>query len=150
MDLPIGPWLPVLSLNARSISATGHKVKVGHHTIDRLEEREARKEEALDDLPVKGRERAIVHETNTGTVSKATFGQASESTDGAHIMGFSERIDTILNCTYKPVTCQLPQGSYQGGTHKFITQQRWEKLLSGKGWSAYGLFRARTYHLELN
>ena len=43
---------------------------------------------------LKGRERAIVKQTNTGTVSKA--GETSETRGGAH-MGFSERIDTILN-----------------------------------------------------
>ena len=37
--------------------------------------REAWKEEALDDLPLKGRERAIVDQTNTETVSKETVGK---------------------------------------------------------------------------
>ena len=35
--------------------------------------REAWKEETLDDLPLKGRERAIVNQANIGTVSKATL-----------------------------------------------------------------------------
>ena len=38
----------------------------------------------------------IVRQTNIGTVSKATFGGTSERRGGAY-MGFSERIDTILN-----------------------------------------------------
>ena len=37
--------------------------------------REAWKEEAVDDLPLKGRKRAIVNQTNIGTVSKATVGK---------------------------------------------------------------------------
>ena len=45
---------------------------------------------------MKGRERAIVNQTNIGTVSKATFGKTSERWGGAH-MGFSERTDTILD-----------------------------------------------------
>ena len=45
---------------------------------------------------LRGRERAIVNQTNIGTISKPTLGETSESRDGAH-MGFSERIDTILN-----------------------------------------------------
>ena len=45
---------------------------------------------------MKGRERAIVSQTNIGTVSKATLGETSERRDEAH-MGFSECIDTILN-----------------------------------------------------
>ena len=33
------------------------------------------KEEALDDLPLKGRERGIVNQMNIGTNSKATLGK---------------------------------------------------------------------------
>ena len=58
----------------------------GHYPIDRLEERQSSS---------KGRERAIVNQTNIRTISKATFGK-TERRGGAH-MGFSERIDTILN-----------------------------------------------------
>ena len=45
---------------------------------------------------MKGRERAIVNQTNIGTVLKAPLGETSERRGRAH-MGFSERIDTILN-----------------------------------------------------
>ena len=45
---------------------------------------------------LKGQERAIVNQTNIGTVSKATLGKTSERRGGAH-MGFSERRDTIMN-----------------------------------------------------
>ena len=45
---------------------------------------------------LKGRERAIVSQTNTGTVLKITLGENSERWDGAH-MGFSERMGTTLN-----------------------------------------------------
>ena len=49
---------------------------------------------------LKGRERAIVNQTNIGTISNAIlgFGETSERRGGVHhFMGFSERIDTILN-----------------------------------------------------
>ena len=46
----------------------------GHHTIDRLEERGVEKGSARKSS-LKGRERAIVNETNIGTVSKATEGK---------------------------------------------------------------------------
>ena len=46
----------------------------GHYTIDLLEERGAERGSArLSSL--KGRERAIVNQTNIGTVSKATLGK---------------------------------------------------------------------------
>ena len=44
----------------------------GHHTIDRLEERGVERGSARRSSS-KGRERAIVHQTNIGTVSKATL-----------------------------------------------------------------------------
>ena len=46
----------------------------GHHTIDRLEERGMKRGSAKRSSP-KGLERAIVNQTNTGTVSKATLEQ---------------------------------------------------------------------------
>ena len=46
----------------------------GHHTIDRLEER-GRKIGSARQSSSKGRERAIVSQTNIGTVSKATSGK---------------------------------------------------------------------------
>ena len=54
----------------------------------------------LDDRrsSLKGRERTVVNQTNTGTVSKATSGKILR--DGVErYMGFSEHIDTILNWT---------------------------------------------------
>ena len=45
-----------------------------HHTIDRLEERGLKRGSALKTI-LKGRERAIISQTNIGTVSKATFGK---------------------------------------------------------------------------
>ena len=44
----------------------------GHHTIDRQEERGMKRGSAKRSS-LKGRERAIVNQTNTGTVSKATL-----------------------------------------------------------------------------
>ena len=46
----------------------------GHHSIDRLEERGVERGSARRSS-VKGRERAIVSQTNIGTVSKATLGK---------------------------------------------------------------------------
>ena len=65
----------------------------GHHTIDHLEERGVERGSASRSS-LKGRERAIVNQSNIGTVSKVTLGKPLR--DGAH-MGFIERIDTTLN-----------------------------------------------------
>ena len=46
----------------------------GHHTIDRLEERGVERGSARRSS-LKGRERAIVNQTNIGTVSMATLGK---------------------------------------------------------------------------
>ena len=59
-------------------STSRHRTQ-GHHTIDRLEERQAQKEEALDDLPWKDvQERAIVNPMNTGTFSQTRWGNLWE------------------------------------------------------------------------
>ena len=67
----------------------------GHHIINRLEERGVDRGSARR-CSLKGRETAIVSQTNTGTVSKATLGVTSERRGGAH-MGNSQCIDTTLN-----------------------------------------------------
>ena len=46
---------------------------------------------------LKGRERAIVNQTNIGTVSRATLGEVLRDTVERRIMGFFERIDSIWN-----------------------------------------------------
>ena len=46
----------------------------GHHTTDRLEERSVERRSARRSS-LKGRERAIVSQTNIGTISKATLGE---------------------------------------------------------------------------
>ena len=46
----------------------------GHHTTDRLEERGVERGSARRSS-LKGRERAVFNQTNTGTVSKATLGK---------------------------------------------------------------------------
>ena len=74
----------------------GHKAKEGHHTIDRLEERGVERGSARRSS-LKGRERAIVNQTNIGTVSKTTLGKLLRDGVERIIMGFSERRDTILN-----------------------------------------------------
>ena len=66
----------------------------GHQTIDRLEERGAERGSARRSS-LKGRERATVSQTNIGTVSKATLRKRLRDGGGA-LMGFSERIHTIL------------------------------------------------------
>ena len=66
-----------------------------HCHYDHLEERGMERGSARRSS-LKGRETAIVSQTNIGTVSKATLGVTSERRGGAH-MGNSQRIDTILN-----------------------------------------------------
>ena len=68
----------------------------GHHTTDRLEERGVERGSARR-ASLKGREGAIVSQTNIVTVSKATLGNLLRDGVERIIMVFSERIDTILN-----------------------------------------------------
>ena len=68
----------------------------GHHTIDRLEERGVERGSAGRSF-LKGRERAIVNQTNVGIVSKATLWKLLEDGVERIIMAFSERIDTTLH-----------------------------------------------------
>jgi len=65
----------------------------GHHTIDHLEERGVERGSA-GRSPLKGRERAIVSQTNIGTVSKATLGKSQR--DGV------ERIWAFLSTKIPP------------------------------------------------
>ena len=67
----------------------------GHHTIDRLEDRVVERGSARRSS-LKGREKAIVNQTNYGTVSKARIEKRLRDGGGAY-MGFSQRINTILN-----------------------------------------------------
>ena len=55
----------------------------GHHTIDRLEERSVERGSARRSS-LKGRERAIVNQTNFGTVSKATLGKRRSGAQYGH------------------------------------------------------------------
>ena len=64
----------------------------GHHTIDRLEEIGVERGSARR-YSLKGRERAIVSQTNIGTVSMATLGKLLKC--GLSQMDFSERIDEL-------------------------------------------------------
>ena len=73
-----------------------HKAKEGHRAIDRLEERGVERGSARR-CSLKGRGRATVRQTNTGTVSKTTLGKLLRDGVERIIMGFSERTDTILN-----------------------------------------------------
>ena len=66
----------------------------GHHTINSLEKRGVERGSARRSS-LKGRDRAIVNQTNVGTVSKATLGKRLRDGVGCN-MGFSQRIDTIL------------------------------------------------------
>ena len=69
----------------------------GHHTNDRLDGRGVERGRARRSS-LKGRERAIVSQTNIGTVSKTTLGKLLR--DGVErLWAFSERIDTVLNLT---------------------------------------------------
>ena len=67
----------------RSLSHHLRAQSQGHCTIDRLEERSVERESARQ-TSLKRRERAIVSQTNIGTVSKETGNKASERWDGAH------------------------------------------------------------------
>ena len=59
----------------------------GHYNIDRLEERGVERGSARRSS-LKGRERFIINQTNTGLVSKATLGELqSERRDGARNYG---------------------------------------------------------------
>ena len=83
-------------LAARSLRHYLRAQSQGQHTTDRLEDRGVERGSARRSS-LKGRERAIVNPTNTGTASKATLGKLQRR-GWAH-MDFSERIDTILNWT---------------------------------------------------
>ena len=67
----------------------------GHHNIDRLEERGVERGSARRSS-LKRRDGAIVNHMYIGTVSKAKLEGTSERRDKAHIMGISERVNTIL------------------------------------------------------
>ena len=68
----------------------------GHHTIDRLEETGVERGSARRSS-LKGRERAVVSQTNNGTVSKATLGKLLRHGMERIWSFFLERIDTVLN-----------------------------------------------------
>ena len=70
----------------------------GHHTIDRLEEKGMERGSARQSS-LKGWERTIISQMNIGTVSKAMLGKLLRDGMEHIIMGFSERIDIILNWT---------------------------------------------------
>ena len=56
----------------------------GHHTIDRLDERGVERRSGRRSS-LKGRERAIVNQTNIGTVLKETLGETSQRRGGVDI-----------------------------------------------------------------
>ena len=68
----------------------------GNRTIDRLEERGVERGSARRSS-LKGREGAPVNQTNIGTVSKVKYGNILTDEIERIIVGFSERIDTVLN-----------------------------------------------------
>ena len=70
----------------------------GHHTIDRLEETGVERGSARRSS-LKGRERVIVNQTNTETVSKAKLGTFLRDGVECIIKRFSKRINTVLNWT---------------------------------------------------
>ena len=69
----------------------------GHHTSDRLEERGVKRGSARRS-PLEGRERAVVSQTKLGPFQRQRWVNFWEMRWSAY-MGFSERIDTILNST---------------------------------------------------
>ena len=66
----------------------------GHHTTDRLEEREIQKEEVLVDLPVDDKKGPSSVRLTT-ELFKSNCGKTSEIRGEAHA-GFPERVATIL------------------------------------------------------
>ena len=52
----------------------------GHHTVDRLEESRGVKRGSARRSSLKGRERAVINQANTGTVSNATLGKLLRET----------------------------------------------------------------------
>ena len=72
------PWTSVLRLERSEVlRRLRHYMQAqsqGHHTIDRQEERGVERGSARRSS-LKGRERAIVNQTNIGTISKATLGK---------------------------------------------------------------------------
>ena len=62
----------------------------GYHAMDRLEERDVERGSARRSS-LKGRERAIVSQTNIGTVSKATLGKLLRDGVERIIMSISAR-----------------------------------------------------------
>ena len=78
----------------------------GHHTVDRLEERNQERER-FDRRSLKGREIIIRSQRNIGTVSKAILENFRREKGGAH-MGIFECVDTILNRTENPEPSKIP------------------------------------------
>ena len=79
------------------LRSLGHYLQVQsqcHHTIDRLEERGVERGSARRSS-LKGRERAIVNQTNIGTVSKAKLGKRMRDEMEHITMGFPERADNL-------------------------------------------------------
>ena len=72
----------------------GTKPRTSHHQSPGGERHGKRLKDEM--IFLKGRERAILNQTNNGTVSKVTLGKRLEKWGGAP-MGFFKRIDTILN-----------------------------------------------------
>ena len=95
---------------------------------------------------LKGRERAVVSMTNIKTVSKATFGKLLERRGVAH-MGFSERIDTILNGAERIPLINNPADAFVSNI-RTVSKGNVRETSGETGWSAYGLFRAHRYHPE--
>ena len=71
----------------------------GHHTVDRLEERDAERENARRSS-LKSRDRSIVSQMNIRTGPRQRWGNLSETGwIASNYMGFSKRIDINFNRT---------------------------------------------------
>ena len=99
---------PLCQLINKSINTS-----VRNHTIDRLEERGVDRASARRSS-LKGRERAIKDERGPSSIRRTVeplqrrhWGNFPERQSGAH-MGFSERIDTILNWTEENWVASVP------------------------------------------
>ena len=82
-------WAKHITPSIAGTNRRGHKAKDNTPSIAWSRGKTKRK------TIFKGRERASVSQTNTGTVSNATLGKLLRDVDGAY-MSFSERADTTL------------------------------------------------------
>ena len=96
-----------------------------HHNTNRLEECGVERGSA-GQASLKGRERAIVNQTNVGRVSKATLGKLLRDGVERIIIDFSECADISSTELHRIITLQLRQKQTRVGT----SEHYWLEVLS--------------------